>query len=243
MTDLQGQDVKKDLEPNAVDGALSITRTLVGIVPLVGSPLTELVTAIFGSPVSKRRDDWLIYVVEGLEETKARLKDFAPENLKDNEQFISATLQATQIAIRNHQREKLEALRNAVLNTAIGINIDETVQLMFIEAIDTLTPLHLRVLKYFDDPKAYFENNNVPVPTGYQMGSRSQILELALPEIKGNQQLSKIVVNELAARGLLSDGSMALTTVVSQDGLFNSLSSDMGKAFLQYINDPNKTSK
>lgn len=238
MTDYEGRDIEQDLEASAADGAISVARTIAGIVPLIGSPLTELVSAIFGSPISKRRDGWLIYVAQGLEEAKARLKDFEPESLTNNEQFISATLQATQIAIRNHQQEKLTALRNAVLNTAIGIDINESVQLMFIEAIDTLTPLHLRILKYFDNPKQYYQDNSLPLPTGMAMGSRSQILELALPEIKGSKELSKLIVNDLSARGFLTGDSTSVTAMVSQSGLFEALSSEMGKTFLKYISDP-----
>lgn len=241
MTDFEKRDVKKDLEPTLTDGAITVTKTLAQIVPLVGSPLSELVTAIFGSPISKRRDEWLIYVVEGLEETKARLKDFDPENLKDNEQFISATLQATQIAIRNHQKEKLEALRNALLNTAVGINIDETVQLMFIEAIDVLTPLHLRVLKFFDNPSKYLQSKKIPAPRVNMQGSRFQILQMALPEVAGKVDLAKIVVNDLSSRGFLSGDAGSITVMVSPEGQFQSLAAEIGKSFLRYITDPNKT--
>ena len=42
------------------------------------------------------------------------------DSLKRNEKFIDTVLQATQIALRSHQEEKRTALRNAVMNTAIG---------------------------------------------------------------------------------------------------------------------------
>lgn len=249
MSAMEKRSVVEDLKVSPSDGVIALARTLAEIVPAfvgspfaIGSPLAELITAVFGSPVSKRRDKWLIYVVEGLEETKARLKDFDPENLKDNEQFISATLQATQIAIRNHQQEKLEALRNAVLNTAIGIDINETIQLMFIEAIDALTPLHLRTLKFFDNPDEYFQANSLQQPTGIMMENRSQILEMSLPEMKGSNELSKLVVNDLTLRGLLSDDSSrtSVTTGVTQIGPFETISSHLGKDFLRYISDPNE---
>ena len=46
---------------------------------------------------------------------------------------------ATQIAIRNHQRKKLEALRNAVLNSALVNASEEDIQLMFLNFIEYLT--------------------------------------------------------------------------------------------------------
>jgi hypothetical protein len=55
-------------------------------------------------------------------------------------------MHATQAAIRNHQKEKLEALRNAVLNSAEKNALDEDIKLMFVSLIDTFTPWHLRIL-------------------------------------------------------------------------------------------------
>ena len=235
---MAGRDIRKDLETTPAEGAVTVLRTIAGAVPLVGSPLAELVNATLGTALIKRRDTWLIYVADGLKEIQARFADFDPQNLKDNEQFTSAVVQTINIAIRNHQKDKLEALRNALLNTAVGINIDDNLQLIFIEAIDRLTPLHLRTLKYFDNPTKYLEENNIPRTQNITMGSRSMVLELALPELKGHGDLSKMLVNDLSARGFLSDDSRALTVTVTGTGMFGALSSGMGKEFLRYITAP-----
>jgi hypothetical protein len=47
------------------------------------------------------------------------VNDLTPERLATNEAFVTVTMQASQGAIRNHQQAKLEALRNAVLNSAL----------------------------------------------------------------------------------------------------------------------------
>ena len=45
---------------------------------------------------------------------------------------VSATIQAIRAAISTHQREKLGALRNAVLNVALSKTADEEKQIFFL---------------------------------------------------------------------------------------------------------------
>ncbi|HTS57938.1 MAG TPA: hypothetical protein VMH03_10335, partial [Terriglobales bacterium] len=45
-------------------------------------------------------------------------------------------LQATQIALRTHQEEKLEALRNAVVNSTSGQVLEDDVRAVFLNLVD-----------------------------------------------------------------------------------------------------------
>ena len=60
-------------------------------------------------------------------------------------------LQATLTAIRSHQKQKLRALHNAVINSAVGIEIREDFQLILIRYIDELVPSHLTLLEFFNE--------------------------------------------------------------------------------------------
>ena len=75
-------------------------------------------------------------------------KDCHPE---EYENFMTTVTYATIIALRNHQAEKLETLRNAVLNTALSPIVEEDLQHIFLNYIDELTLWHLRVLKFLDN--------------------------------------------------------------------------------------------
>jgi mannose-6-phosphate isomerase-like protein (cupin superfamily) len=61
------------------------------------------------------------------------------ESLQSNEQFVTAVMHASQVALRTHQAGKLDALRNAVLNVAKGQAPDETVQHLFFGFVDSAT--------------------------------------------------------------------------------------------------------
>ena len=71
------------------------------------------------------------------------------ENLQASEQFVTIVAQATTIAIRTHQKEKLDSLRYAIENSALAPNNDEDLHLTFIRYIDELTPSHLSLLSFF----------------------------------------------------------------------------------------------
>lgn len=71
--------------------------------------------------------------------------------LQKNDLFVSAVLQATLIAHRSHQAERLEALKNAVPNIATFDDSSDDVRMIFLNLIDIFTPTYLRVLRFFQD--------------------------------------------------------------------------------------------
>ncbi|TOO00399.1 hypothetical protein CGH46_22250, partial [Vibrio parahaemolyticus] len=84
-----------------------------------------------------------------------KVENLTPEKLSEHDAFISAYLQASNIAVRTHQEEKIKALNNAVKNTVLNNEIDETLKLMFIRFIDEMTPLHFRILHFLSTPEHY----------------------------------------------------------------------------------------
>ena len=117
-----------------------------GILSLIPGA-SELFEYFIKPPLEKRREIWMNMVAEVLKELeKAR---FDIERLQSDERFITIILQATTIAFRNHQQEKLIALRNAIINSTKHTNIDEDIQLLFIRYIDEMTPSHMKLLTFF----------------------------------------------------------------------------------------------
>lgn len=57
---------------------------------------------------------------------------------------------------------------------------------MLIGFVDQLTPWHLRILKVATDPSEWFEQHpKLERPTFAMTSSHSQMLEAALPELRG----------------------------------------------------------
>jgi len=126
-----------------------------------GVALFDLIT---GPARGKRLGDWCEALRLVVNNVSRRIAGLTPKALAANEAFISAFAQATQAALRTHQKEKREALRNAVVNVAIGKEPDPNRQQQFLFLIDRFSETHLTVLRFFEDPAGYFVSRGKPVP-------------------------------------------------------------------------------
>lgn len=83
---------------------------------------------------------WLEKLAEIVTELQQQVDGLTPETLAANDVFVTVAMQASQVAIRNHQNEKIKALRNAVLNVGLPNPPEEDEQLIFVRLVDQLTP-------------------------------------------------------------------------------------------------------
>jgi hypothetical protein len=159
MTNQNPEELSK---PSLKDIWYAIAKGTISIIPGYGATLSELISLLAVSPAIKRRDKW---VNEQLTEAfrliaeKVDISTF--ENLPNNELFLTVVLQGTSIALRNHQKEKLEALKNTIVNSVLPNAPDESLQLIFLNFIDTFTPCHLIMMDFIDNPTDWCIKNNI----------------------------------------------------------------------------------
>ncbi len=130
-------------------------------------------------------------------------------------------IQATRAAVGTHQQEKLTALRNAVLNTALGKSVDEDKQSVFWNLIEALSATHLSLLCFFNDRDAFSHERRV--------------------ELIQRRPLTDPMVIELTSRGLLNDPRPYVarnresenSLVMNEWGL-----TPLGKEFLSFVSTP-----
>ena len=217
------------------DRLYALVKAGIGSIPGVGAAATEIFTGVIAPPLEKRRVEWMNDVAEHLKELEERGK-LKFEDLQDNESFITTVMHASQAAIRDHQSEKREALRNAVLNAALPNAPEESLQQHFINQIDTFTVWHIRLLDLFKDPSAWFEKNGVTPPNFPLSSSLEQLITSAWPELKNQYEFLNVIVEELEAKGLYVGGS--LRTMMSSQGAFDKKTTEMGDSFLEFIKTP-----
>jgi hypothetical protein len=224
-------------KPTKADAAHTIVKAGLSAVPVIGGPAAEIFSSIIFPPLTRRRDAWVESIAKALKELEIKVEGFKIESLRDNEIFITTVMHATQTAIRNHQKEKLEALRNAVINSAIGINIDQDTQQMFLEYVDSLTPSHLKVLSFLDDPRLYGQKNNVKFGN-YVGGSVTTILEEAIPELRDKRAFYDQLLTDLFNRGLINTDANGMNGLMTDSGMFTRRTTDTGRAFIKFITSP-----
>jgi hypothetical protein len=234
--------------PEPDDGEMAGRTALEALkkLPLVGDAAAYILSLFF-NPFQVRRDEWFKELADGLEELQAKVKGFDVGSLSKDEVFVSAAIQATRIAVGTHRREKREALRNAVMNVAIGRVPDEEWQQIFMGFVEDLTPLHVHLLRYFQDPPAYMSDERRAVLERYRTSSPipapssgAAELESSFPELREKRDLYREVVRDLHARRLFNSSPESLEepTVPDQFGSFIKRTTQMADRFLEFIADP-----
>jgi len=133
-------------EKSAGDVAHTLARAAISAIPVIGGPSAELLSFVIAPPLEGRRQEWMKSVAGRLDGVEAKV-----ERLAEDPSFVTTMVQATQIATRTHQEEKLVALRNAIVNAAVGTAPEDDMRSFFLSLVDVFTPTHLQVLRFFKD--------------------------------------------------------------------------------------------
>lgn len=202
------------------------------LLPLSGPLVQAIIAKCVQAPLEVRRAAWFNAVGEGLHELQSRLQGFDPGRLGENEEFVSAVAQATRAAMATHYAEKLEALRNVVLNTAIGMTVDEVTRGVFVAHLEQFSTLHLRLMRILRDPVSAPEIQ--AVGGGELMEPLVPVLLRALRETAEPAVLTVVIQDLMGARLLNNPTDLNLT----RDPLSSRCISPLGLEFLQFIERP-----
>ena len=221
------------VEP-ASDKAHRVARAAIAGVPALGGTLVEAFNALIEPPMAKRKTKWMIEVTEAINELYKQ-GVVTEENLQENEKFFTTLVHASSTAIRNHEKEKLEALRNAILNSALPDAPSDTMQQLFLNLVDSCTSWHILLLKLFQGPKQWGQDNNHQFPN-WSMGGISSVIENAYPQLQNQKELYTLVWKELYRNGLFNTDSLG--TTMSVDGMLAKRTTAIGDEFLKFISPP-----
>jgi hypothetical protein len=207
-------------------------RALIAALPWAGGSALELFNHIIAPPIQKRRDAWFNELAERV--VKLEQDDHLKiDDLATNDEFISTVTQASMIALRNHRKEKIDALRNAVLNTAIGLSPVDSKREMFLNFVDLFTVEHLRVLRLLQKRDGSAEY--VQARSKTNIAGIAEMATKDVPDLRGQPALAMVIIDELCRRGLLHwtpDGFVS----IRQRG--EALVTDLGAEFLRFVSEP-----
>jgi hypothetical protein len=184
--------------------------------------------------MSRRKTRWMIEVTEALNDLYSK-GTVTEKDLQENEKFFTTLVHASTIAIRNHQSEKREALKNAVINSALPDAPDDTIQQLFLNVIDSCTSWHLALLQLFQGPEKWAREHSHSFPA-LVMGGLSQIIESAYPALQGQEEIYRLVWQELFRDGLVNTDSVSGS--MSSRGMMAKRTTDLGDKFLAFISQP-----
>jgi hypothetical protein len=190
-----------------------------------------LFNAVVAPPLERRRNRWLNELADRLYalECEKRLK---LDELEKNEEFISAVMNATTAALRNHQCEKLAALRNAVLNSALGKYPGEAKGTMFLALVDQFTVWHLLILRELSAVDSR-PGQAYPPKTSFEEIARAVSEKNA--ELRSQQALAELIVEDLCRKGLVFWNGGATVTYIRRR---TTQVTPLGQEFLKYVSEP-----
>lgn len=210
---------------------------MVNMVPVFGGTIAVALTVALNHTLNKRREQWFTELAEAVDELQDRFVGFDPEALADNETFVDAVVTATRIVDRTSQREKIEVLRNAVLNSALPTAPDSDIQQLYFTLIDGLTPTHMRMLTLLNNPPGWFDARpQLQRPEFSMSSSRTALISAAMPELgeKGPQMVERFYA-ALTSGGLVNG---ALSGVMTAQGAWQPVTTDFATRFLAFVHDP-----
>lgn len=203
--------------------------------PVIGGPALELFNAVIAPPLQRRQFEWMESLASSLKQLEERQQCIV-EELSENEAFIDTVMQASQAAIQTNNQEKLDALRNAVMNSALPAPPEESKRQIFVALISQMSVWHLRILTLLADPPKWFSENDKPVPRWSMTSSISQLITTAYPELASERDFYGIIGKDLYQRGLLnSDG---FHTMMSGQGALEKRGTRFAEEFLKFISSP-----
>jgi len=208
-----------------------------GMIPIAGNPLAVALAVAMGWTYTRRMTQWMEDLAAAVTELQERTDGLSFADLAEDDAFVDAVIAATRAAQATHVEEKLEALRNGVLNT-LGPDaptLDE--QARFFRLIEQFTPAHLRLLAFLNDPGAVFDAAGLPRPD-LVSGGRADLIEDGMPEFKDRRDWYDLLDRDLAAASLTNHGG--LHAMQNGASLWRPATSDLGRRFLAFISEPTR---
>jgi hypothetical protein len=223
-------------ERNATSPAehiLNVVKAGLATAPFCGG-IASLITDYIPNSKQSRIEEFAERVAADLE----ALQDRVDENNILTDNFAYTFEKCFRGAAENYQKEKLEAFRGILINSAIGSNLQEDEKEYFLNLVGTLSVLHMRILNFTSSPILYLEKNNIPQAS--IAGGFSQFFPVAIPEV--NIEVIKSAFGDLYQYGFLSTDKSIFTTMTSGQGLDllgnGGRVTELGKRFISFCTSP-----
>ncbi len=182
------------------DKAHRAARAIIGMVPLLNGPALEIFNSLIEPPLERRKREWMLEITLLVNQIHAQL-NLDVEALAEDEQFISVLLRTSQIALRNHQKEKIHSLKVALLNTARNTELTDDQQFIFLNMLDSFTVSHVKILEFSAGGYCWTPSNGASSHDFLLLFTRALISEF--PEFENKTDLIFQIVSELESKKLL----------------------------------------
>lgn len=217
------------------DKILAMLKAAANLLPYGGAGVV-LFDALFATPLARRQAAWAETVMEELTRLGDTVKGFNIEELSEDEVFLSALVKASRSAIREHQIEKLDALRNGLLNVAIHREPEEDIQSIFLRLIEELSVWHLKLLALIDNPPEFIRKNRKVLSEFRESSDLRHMMFAVFPQLEEQREFLDLIVNDLFTKGLT--GVSGIDTMMTPASVLVPRTTKMGRRFVRFVSYP-----
>lgn len=147
-------------------------------------------------------------------------------------------MQASQVAVRNHQQEKIDALRNAILNAALGQAPEDAKREMFLALIDSFGVWHLRGLAFLGDPDGWVRLHGINMQDNLICKSVDAALYNQFGELYSEPDFRRALIQDLKRHALIQSSDAEFEFAAAKTGRRTPATTPLGREFLRFISDP-----
>ena len=220
-------------EPSdAVLAAESLARGGISAVPLLGGLLVELFTGATTAGRLARQQKWMEDISEAVNRLVLEPRGLTMEDLATDDGFLNVIGAASRAAVETSDQVKLEALRNAVLNSTLGPDTEADRRAILMDIVVSLTPTHIKLLELFREPSEWLERAGKPGPPA-NSGAPIELVRVAFPEMLESPSLLTHVVKDLEAKSLTT--KISLMTTMTWEGIMASHVAPLGNELFAFI--------
>jgi hypothetical protein len=166
------------------------------------------------------------------------LQDQIDESLIQTDEFAYVFEKCFRGAAENYQTEKLDSFRGILINFALGAAPPESEKDYFLNLVNTLSVLHIKILKFVARPDEYLEQNTIPKES--ITGGFSKFFPIAIPDV--NIEVIKSAFGELYQYGFINTDKSVFTLMTSGQGLdllgHGDRVTDFGHQFINFCSSP-----
>lgn len=216
---------------NITEHLINVFKAAAATAPFCGG-IASLMSDYIPSSRSKRLEEFAKQIAEDFE----RLQHKINEDLIKTDEFAFIFERCFRGASENYQKEKLEAFRAILINSAMDINATEQEKEYFLNLVNSLTVLHIRILRFLSNPIDYLNVNGIPQEN--IQGGFSQFFPVAIPRV--SLEVIKSAFNDLYQYGLINTDKSIFSTMTMSQGLqfLGNYSVEMGKKFIEFCTIP-----
>lgn len=211
-----------------IDLIHTAAKASISSVPVLGGAIAEFFNLFVPSSLAIRRDEWGIQLTKAVNQLLER-EFVTVTDLRENENFVDAVIEATIQATKTSSESKRAALASAVSAVALR-SVEPDRQHVFLRLIDEFTESHIRLLRAYAVGRFSSASGSGP-----DLENRFiSLVGAAIPELASDRSFILHLCADLAGRSLIAVPPGGPRSVGGMN--FNSMHvTPSGTSFLKFV--------